>query len=100
VEFITDPAYIMVSWNGEVIDGFTTSIRRNVFKGNNAQKNVSLMAALCQDSVLGHTPRIVNIIQQAASSRNRSVSETALDWFAQYLQVCVKPLIGIFNGNG
>jgi hypothetical protein len=100
VEFITDPAYIMVNWNGEVIDGFTTSIRRNVFKGNNAQKNVSLVAALCQDGIAGQTPRIVNIIHQAAKYRNRSISETALDWFAQYLNVCVKPLIGIFNEFG
>ncbi len=100
VEFITDPACIMVNWNGEVIDGFTTSIRSNVFKGNEAQKNVSLIAALCQDSIAGHTPRIVNIIEQAAKYRNRSISETALDWFAQYLNVCVKPLIGIFNDFG
>jgi siderophore synthetase component len=100
VEFITDPAYIMVSYNGEVIDGFTTSIRKNVFKGNNAQKNVSLVAALCQDGIAGHTPRLVNIIEQAAKYRNKSINETALDWFAQYLNVCVKPLIGIFNDFG
>lgn len=100
VEFITDPAYIMVSWNGEVIDGFTTSIRKNIFKGNNAQKNVSLIASLCQDGFAGQTPRIVNIIQQAATYRNRSMTETAFDWFAQYLQVCIKPLIGIFNEFG
>lgn len=100
VEFITDPAYIMVTWNGAVIDGFTTSIRRNVFKGTNAKKNASLIAALCQDSIAGNTPRIVNIIREAAKLRNRSIKETALDWFTQYLQVCVKPLIGIFNDFG
>ncbi|THU39263.1 GNAT family N-acetyltransferase [Niastella caeni] len=100
VEFITDPACIMVTWNGAVIDGFTTSIRKNVFKGSNAQKNVSLVAALCQDGIAGNTPRIVNIIRQAAKRRDRPVPETALDWFTQYLNVCVKPLIGIFNQFG
>ncbi|OQP58240.1 IucA/IucC family protein [Niastella vici] len=100
VEFITDPAYIIVTWNGAVIDGFTTSIRRNVFKGTNAKKNVSLVAALCQDGIAGNTPRLVNIIREAAILRNHSVKETALDWFAQYLQICVKPLIGIFNDFG
>ncbi|WP_205509631.1 GNAT family N-acetyltransferase [Longitalea arenae] len=100
VEFITDPAYIMVTWNGAVIDGFTTSVRRNVFKGQHAQKNVSLVAALCQDNVTGDSPRIVQIIQEAARRCNRSVQETAIDWFTRYLQVCVKPLIGIFNDFG
>jgi siderophore synthetase component len=100
VEFITDPAYIMVTWNGEVIDGFTTSIRKNVFKGAHAKKNVSLVAALCQDGVAGNLPRIVNIMREAAERRKLSIKETALDWFAQYLQVCVKPLIGIFNEFG
>jgi len=100
VEFITDPAYIMVSWKGEVIDGFTTSIRKNVFKGTNSQKNVSLVAALCQDGINGAPPRIVQLIQQAASLRKQPVQDNALDWFKKYLQVCVKPLIGIFNQFG
>ena len=100
VEFITDPAYIMVSWNGEVIDGFTTSVRRNVFKGSAAQKNVSLIAALSQDSIGNDTPRIVHIIREAASKQDRSIKETAIDWFNQYLRVCVQPLIGIFTNFG
>lgn len=100
VEFITDPAYIMVTWNGEVIDGFTTSVRRNVFKGSAAQKNVSLIAALSQDGIDNNPPRMVNIIREAASKQNRPVRETAIDWFKQYLNVCVQPLIGIFNHFG
>jgi len=100
VEFITDPAYIMVNWNGEVIDGFTTSVRRNVFKGAAAQKNVSLIAALCQDGIGNATPRIVQIICEAAKKQNKSTRETTIDWFNQYLRVCVQPLIGIFNEFG
>jgi siderophore synthetase component len=100
VEFITDPAYIMVTWNGEVIDGFTTSVRKNVFKGQQAQKNVSLVAALCQDGIAGHTSRIVHIIGQAAKRLDKSIQETTLDWFSKYLAICVKPLIGIFNDFG
>jgi siderophore synthetase component len=100
VEFITDPAYIMVTWNGEVIDGFTTSVRRNVFKGSAAQKNVSLIAALSQDGIGNETPRIVNIIREAASKQNKSIQETAIDWFNRYLRVCVQPLIWIFNDFG
>jgi siderophore synthetase component len=100
VEFITDPAYMMVNWNGEVIDGFTTSVRKNVFKDKAAQKNVSLIAALSQDSVDNNTPRLVHIIHEAANKQNRSIQETAIDWFNQYLRVCVQPLIGIFNDFG
>ena len=47
VEFITDPAYIMVTWNGNVIDGFTTSVRKNVFKGKTgAEKYIAGSSAL------------------------------------------------------
>jgi len=100
IEFITDPAFITVSHKGKLIDGFNISIRHNVFKGEAAEKNVTLLAALCQDGLLGQVPRIVTIIEDAARLKNKSVEQVAINWFKQYLHICVGPLVGILNKYG
>ena len=100
IEFITDPAFITVAHKGKEINGFNTSIRHNVFKGEAADKNVTLLAALCQDAVLGQTPRIVNVILEAARQKNKPVEQVAVNWFKQYLHIAVGPIIGILNKYG
>ncbi|CAM4043378.1 Siderophore synthetase component [Pedobacter westerhofensis] len=100
IEFITDPAFITVSHKGKEINGFNTSIRHNVFKGEAADKNVTLLAALCQDAVLGQTPRIVNVILEAARQKNKPAEQVAVNWFKQYLHIAVGPIIGILNKYG
>jgi siderophore synthetase component len=100
INFITDPAFIMVTYKGQVIDGFSTSIRQNPFRAEAAKKNVGLVASLSQDGVLGQAPRMLNLIEEAARRKNKSVKETALDWFGQYLKITIKPLVGIFNKYG
>ncbi|MCD0470469.1 GNAT family N-acetyltransferase [Flavobacterium sp. JAS] len=100
IQLITDPAYIAVSYNDKVIDGFSTSVRQNPFHGANAKKNVSMVASLCQDGILGETPRIVNIINEAAKRQDTTVTETALSWFKQYLNITITPLVGVFNEYG
>jgi siderophore synthetase component len=58
VQLITDPAFIAVIYNDKIIDGFSTSVRQNPFHGANASKNITMVASLCQDGILGETPRI------------------------------------------
>lgn len=100
IDFITDPAFISISHQGKVIDGFNISIRHNPFRGDGLEKNVSLVAALCQDGFLGQKARIVNVITEAAQHSHKSIEKTALNWFKQYLHCCVKPLIGLYNKYG
>lgn len=100
IELITDPAFITVSYQGKVINGFNISIRHNVFKGEAADKNVTLIAALCQDALPGQTPRIVNVIHAAAALKNKPLEQVAVNWFKQYLHISVGPLIGILNQYG
>lgn len=100
IAFITDPSFISVSYNNEVIPGFNTSIRTNVFKDEAAQKNVTLLAALCQDALPGETPRMVNVLTAAAKQRNKTLAQTAVEWFKQYLHICVRPVVAIFNEFG
>ncbi|WP_163411515.1 GNAT family N-acetyltransferase [Flavobacterium ajazii] len=100
VQLICDPAYITVIYQDNVIDGFSTSVRQNLFHGANAKKNVSMVASLSQDGVLGESARILNIINESAKRQDKEVSDTAIEWFKQYLQVTLHPLVGIFNKYG
>lgn len=100
IHLITDPAYITVIYEDKIIDGFSTSIRQNPFHGANASKNVTLVASLSQDGVLNESPRILNLIKESAKRQDASVSETAIAWFKQYLNISITPLIGIFNKYG
>ncbi|KIA93455.1 IucA/IucC family protein [Pedobacter kyungheensis] len=100
IEFITDPAFITVNYQGQNIDGFNISIRHNPFKGEEAEKNVTLLAALCQDGLLGQKPRLVHVIEEASINKNKSLAHTAVNWFKQYLHLCVAPIVGLYNHYG
>lgn len=100
IELISDPAYIAVTYQDKVIDGFSTSIRQNPFHGADANKNISMIASLTQDSVLGQSPRMLNLITEAAKRQNKEVADVALLWFKQYLNITIRPLVGIFNKYG
>ncbi|MCV9933582.1 GNAT family N-acetyltransferase [Flavobacterium sp. LS1R47] len=100
IELICDPAFIAVTYQDKVIDGFSTSVRQNPFHGAAAKKNISMVASLCQDGVLGQSPRMLNLITEAAKRQNKEVSDVALSWFKQYLKITIRPLVGIFNKYG
>lgn len=100
IDYIVDPAFIAVKFNGQVINGFNISIRRNPFKGADKNKNVTLLAALCQDGILGKPSRLENVIVEASLKMNKSIEQTASDWFKQYLHICVRPIVGILNQYG
>lgn len=99
MNFITDPAFIIVSHKGKPIDGFNTSIRKNVFK-HKTKKNISLLAGICQDGILGKPARINAIIEKASEIHGKSIKETAKDWFKTYFDIGIRPLIGIYNKYG
>lgn len=100
VQLICDPAYIAVIYQDNVIDGFSTSIRQNPFHGTNAKKNISMVASLCQDGILGESARILNIINESAKRLDKNVSDVAIDWFKQYLKITLHPLVGMLNKYG
>ncbi|MDR7211891.1 GNAT family N-acetyltransferase [Flavobacterium piscis] len=100
IQLITDPAFIAVIYEDKIIDGFSTSVRQNLFHGAGKNKNVTMVASLCQDGFLGESPRILNLINKAAKKQDTSITDTALSWFKQYLNISLTPLIGIFNKYG
>lgn len=100
IDFITDPAFIAVTFNGEVINGFNISIRRNPFKGEDRDRNVTPIAALCQDGILGEPSRLAKIIRTTAEKLDRPVERVAKEWFKQYLHICIRPMVSILNKYG
>jgi len=100
IDFVVDPAFIAVTYKDKVINGFNISIRRNPFKGADKDKNVTLLAALCQDGILGQPSRLANCIVEASVKKGKSIEQTAYDWFKQYLHICIRPIVGILNQYG
>ncbi|GAA3652892.1 GNAT family N-acetyltransferase [Flavivirga jejuensis] len=100
ITIISDPGFISVSYKGKVIDGFNTSIRYNPFKGRNADKNIAVLASICQDEILGEPARIVNIIEEAAKRKSLPVEETAIAWFQKYIALILPATINLFNKHG
>nr|WP_294922422.1 GNAT family N-acetyltransferase [uncultured Flavobacterium sp.] len=102
IEFICDPGFISVSYDGNVLSSFSTSVRHNPFKTttNGDDNNVCLLASLCQDSVLGNPSRIENVIQNASKQTGLSVKETSTVWFKQYIDILLDGVIKMFNKQG
>lgn len=100
IEFIADPAFIFVSLNGKPISGFNVSFRDNPFKNEDAKRNVTLLAALCQNGLLGQPSRIFNLITEASNKLNKPVKEISISWFEKYLELAVKPFVEIFDKYG
>lgn len=97
---ITDPGFITVKYQGEVINGFSTSVRSNPFAGKK-DKNISLLAAWCQDPILPNQQnRIVKAIRHIAETENRAVDQVAIEWFNRYLQLSLVPLVKLYNTHG
>jgi siderophore synthetase component len=96
---VPDPAYIGVKVAERVIDGLSVSMRENPFTGDDADRNVSLLAALCE-----HLPqrgsRLGALIRSRARIENRVLDVVATDWFERFLRVFVRPIFGLYLRHG
>lgn len=100
IRFLNDPGFIAVHYNGRNIPGFNTVIRQNPFKNQDADKNVGLLASVCQQAVSGEPGRLANIIEQAALFHKKPVREIASEWFRKYLRMLLPASITMFEQYG
>lgn len=100
VVFLNDPGFISVSYKGNTIDGFSTSMRSNPFKKEAATKNVGLLASICQAEVMGQPARLLNIMVEAAALQNKSKKEISAEWFAKYIDLLLPPTVTMFEKYG
>ncbi len=98
-QVITDPAFMTVNIDGEEESGFEVIFRENPFKQYNSL-NATSLAAICQDTVEGHSSRLAVIIKQLAEKEGRTTEEVSLDWFRKYLDISLKPILWLFLNYG
>ncbi|MEF2097550.1 IucA/IucC family protein [Bacillus sp. CFBP9009] len=94
---IKDPAYLTIK-TAEQESGFDVDIRENPFYEND--KQVSLIAGLCQDNAYGAPSRLGAIIRKLSADENRSTEEVSKDWFKTYLSMTLKPMLWLFEEYG
>jgi siderophore synthetase component len=96
---VPDPAYIGVKTDGTVIDGLSVSMRENPFNGADADRNVSLLAALCEH-LPGRGSRLGALIRKRARLEGRPLDAVATDWFGRFLRVFLRPVFGLYLRHG
>lgn len=93
-----DPAYVTLGENGQE-SGFELIVRENLFQGEEA-KDVMLIAGLVQDALPGYHSRLATTIQQIADQEGRSTAVVSLDWFRQYLDISLQPMMWLYLNFG
>ncbi|WP_085033492.1 IucA/IucC family protein [Ensifer aridi] len=96
---VPDPAYMGVKLDGTVIDGLSVSMRENPFTGVDADRNVSLLAALCEH-LPGRGSRLGALIRNRARLEGRPLDAVARAWFERFLAVFVRPVFGLYLRHG
>ncbi|MCA1438625.1 IucA/IucC family siderophore biosynthesis protein [Ensifer sp. IC4062] len=96
---VPDPAYMGVKVDGVVIDGLSVSMRENPFTGADADRNVSLLAALCEH-LPGRGSRLGTLLRKRARLEGRPLEAVARDWFERFLTVFVRPVFGLYLRHG
>ncbi|MEM6814803.1 MAG: GNAT family N-acetyltransferase [Bacteroidota bacterium] len=97
---IDDPAYFQILHDGSPISGFNTIIRQNPFMKDEGDKNVSLIASLCQDGIGDKPSRMHRILTEFGELHSTSTKIAALEWFSKYLDLLLGNLTNIFSEFG
>nr|WP_170295544.1 IucA/IucC family siderophore biosynthesis protein [Chengkuizengella sediminis] len=96
---ITDPAYITIRFEGEEESGFEVVLRDNPFQ-EGEEHNVMPIVALGQDHPLGKNSLLGEIIHDLANQEGRSTEDVSLDWFRNYLNISLQPLVWLYMTYG
>ena len=93
-----DPAYLTISRDGEVHNGFSVLLRENRWQG--VRGDVSALTTLCQDHPYDGQSRLVAIVEAIATREGRTVADVARAWFASFRAVVVRSLIRLYLDVG
>lgn len=96
---IRDPAYLTVDIGADAESGFETVLRENPFR-DEAAENVTPVVALCQDGIDDEPSRLERIIRTLADREDRSTADVSEDWFQQYLDLSIEPLLWLYLERG
>ncbi len=97
-DVVRDPAYLTVDLDdGE--SGFETVLRENPFRGN-AATNATPVVGLCQDHLGDGSSRLATLVEGIADHEGRPTDAVAEDWFRQYLELSVRPVLWLYLERG
>ena len=94
---LSDPAWIALKVNGQVLDETICILRENPFPQN---ADVSCVASLCQDHPLQVKNRFSEIFANLAQQTGQSQSYIALQWFSRFLEITILPLMELYHEFG
>ncbi|WP_148415348.1 IucA/IucC family siderophore biosynthesis protein [Haloferax sp. KTX1] len=97
-DVVRDPAYLTVDL-GDGESGFETVLRENPFRGN-AAMNATPVVGLCQDHLGDGSSRLATLVEGIADHEGRPTDEVAEDWFRQYLELSVRPVLWLYLERG
>jgi siderophore synthetase component len=99
VVLLSDPAYIAVRRDGELVEGLSVQLRENRWRGD-SDIDVSAVGILAQDHPYGGASRLAQIVTRLAADGGRSEEEVAREWFRRYCDVVIAPLVRLHLGVG
>ncbi|WP_435079192.1 IucA/IucC family protein [Halococcus sp. AFM35] len=95
-EVIRDPAYLALDAGDGQESGLETVLRANPFRGNTEATSV---VSLCQDAIAGKS-RLGRLVDSIAEREGRELGEVSADWFRQYLELSVRPVLWLYLVQG
>lgn len=97
LQTISDPAWIALKVNGQVLDETICILRENPFKPSD---DVTCIASLCQDHPFEAKNRFSKIFAHISQQTTQSQSEIALQWFDRFLEMTILPLMELYHEFG
>jgi siderophore synthetase component len=98
-DLVRDPAALTLDVGEEAESGFEVVLRENAFRGADAE-NVGPIVALCQDKIAEDGSRLGEIVETLAEREERSTAEVSRDWFRQYLELSLRPILWLYLERG
>ena len=97
LRILPDTGYITMVWNGEVVDGFSTAVRDNPFRDDDAR--IAVAAALCEPSTVGRS-LLHEILTAVAAELRITRANAALLWLDRYLDLLLGSLATAYERHG
>ena len=97
-DIVRDPAYLALDIGDGAESGLETVLRANPFRGELAGRSTPVVS-LCQDAIAGQS-RIGRLVEAIADREGRAVEAVSEDWFGQFLEVGLRPVLWLYLVQG
>lgn len=100
---VNDPAWIALNIDGQMINETICIFREQPF---NQHQQITCIASLCQDHPNQNLNRFNTIFEHIGQTENLDISDSsaretiALNWFKQFLEISLKPLMYLYHRHG